>query len=227
MNPAAPACGRLVAASQDLESSLGNMRLIADLLLREDGSLPGAMRREYLGALVEKAGRLQGVAEDMTALAKIQARQVRLERCPLHISEILLQAIEAFSSEATRKQIVIRSAIADEEPQIAADYWKLSRALGGVMESMIRAASPGASIAINVEPTAEGVQIVFRRLGSMVALNQGVCFFPGEREASAAELGLSLSEQLVALHGGMLEAREDEAGQSSSVTIRLPGMQPA
>ncbi len=215
-----PTFGHLAAAAQDLEDSLGNIRLIADLLLRENEALPEPMRREYLGALAEKASRLQGVAEDMTALAKIHARQVTLERCPLRASEIVHQSIEASGTEAARRQITLSSTVAPQEPLIAGDYWKLSRAFQGVLESLIRGTPPDGSVAVHVERDADGVKVAFRRSGTLAALNPAESFFQDAHPSSAAALGISLSEQLVVLHGGTLEALECEAGHT--VTIRLP-----
>jgi signal transduction histidine kinase len=222
MTAAIPTFGSLADAAQHLGDSLGNIRLIADLLLSEDHALPAPMRREYLGALAEKAARLQGVAEDMTTLVRIHNHEVSIENVSLRASEIVQQAIEACSAAASRKRVPIHSSVSDGEPLVSGDYWKLSKAIGGVMSYIVRSTPPGGSVAVDVDHTADGiVQIVFRRLGTMAAPEPAVQFFPGDAETSSEALGLTLSSQILAMHGGSLQTRETATGHT--VTVRLPG----
>jgi signal transduction histidine kinase len=220
-----PAFNRLAAAAQNIENSLGNIKLIADLLLHQYESLPEPMRREYLGVLAEKASRLRTFAEDLSELARLQTQPAPLESCDLHVSEIVLQTIEALGAEAACKQVTVRSAVAEEEPRIPGDYWKLSQALGAILARMISCTPPGGTVAVNIEPAADAVQIVFRRLASLPPPDLASAFFAEEEQDGADALRLALSEELISLHGGTLSMPETESGQS--VIIRLPGVRAA
>jgi len=220
MIAAIPTFGHLADAAQDLEDSLGNIRLIANLLLSEDHALPEIMRREYLGALAEKVSRLQGVAEEMTTLVKIHAHQVEMESCSLHASEIVHQTVEAYSAEAARRHVSIQSIVEDGEPLIIGDYWKLSRAIAGVLSVVLRTAAPGGSITATVESAQKEVVVTFVRSGKLAPPNPAVSFFPADQETGSVKLGFTLAEQLVALHGGSLQAVE--SATEMRVTIHLP-----
>jgi signal transduction histidine kinase len=156
------------------------------------------------------------------------------EFAPLHIDQVVRQALEEIQEQATNADLTINTQIEDGLPQMSGNAGGMSRAISALLDNAVKFSPEGGAIDVRVH--------VQDRLLHIVISDQGVGF-PMERvndvykpfvriEETAGHLfggvglGLPIAKQVVESHGGRIEIKS-EVGSGSTFTIVLPTIEGA
>ncbi|HEU5097578.1 MAG TPA: hybrid sensor histidine kinase/response regulator [Roseiflexaceae bacterium] len=218
----------LAITSHDLRSPLGAIINMAELLL-EDSELPEETRRRLIENIYELAKRQIELVSRLLDLARLESGKVELEMIELRASEVARQSIKVLSFSAQAKDISIDLVVEPGEPQMLADWMKLSQILNNLLSNAIKFTQPGGRVVVTVAPEPDGVRLSVLDSGLGIPVEALPHVFEkfrqvhtqGTANERGSGLGLAIVRQLVELHGGSIEVTSTWQ-QGSTFIVHLP-----
>jgi len=201
--------------------------------------------------LLSETALLERLIEDLRLLALAEAGQLPLYREPLDPLDLLRSARSAFAGQAEAQGVVLHIEAAGDLPQIDADPQRMAQVLANLIANALRYTRQGGEITLCAaqETNDEGrrtndegnaFQSFVVRPSSFVTLRvsdtgHGITaedlphvfdrFYRADRSrtrgSGGAGLGLAITRQIVAAHGGLIWA-ESELGHGTTISIALP-----
>ncbi len=211
--------------AHELRTPLTVIEGTADAML--DGVFPPTA--ENLQVIKDQAQMLSQLVGDLRELSLAEAGQLRLERIPLQMEEVIDQAARGAEATAREHGLQLETRTAAGLPPVLADPVRLGQVLNNLLSNAIRhtpaggkvgieAKGEGTAIVISVWDTGEGIPaedlpFVFDR------------FYRADksraRRSGGTGLGLAIVKQLVEAHGGQVWA-ESTPGLGSRFCLTLP-----
>lgn len=220
----------IVNASHELRTPIASIRAHVDALLPEGERPSDADTRQYLTIVQREAERLGALVDDLLALARADANELRLDVRPIACGEVAEEVYQSLGPLARReRQVTLVHRIAPNLPLVLADRDRLAQVLlnlvrnaitytpaGGIVSIDVAQADQG-SVAISVSDTGVGIPPedlarVFDRFYRTDASRA--------RSTGGFGLGLSIARDLMQAMGGQITA-ESNAGEGSIFRVYL------
>ncbi len=218
--------------SHELKTPLTSIQGFAQAIADQTAGTKEAQVRAA-GIILDEAHRLQGLVNDLLDLAKLDAGQAALELKPMDVGAMLEAVWDRLSLRAEEKQIKLARRL-ESMPSVVADGDRLAQVFTNLLDNAIRHTPNGGSVGltaqvesgwvtIHVEDTGPGIPPevlprIFERFYQLDQARQG-------GKGRGAGLGLAISREIVAAHGGTLTAKS-VVGRGSRFTVRLPVVRP-
>ena len=237
--------GMVTDVAHELRTPLTNIRGYLEAL-RDGIARPSPA---LLDSLHEEALLLNRLVDDLQDLALAEAGQLRLDRRPIVLTELVAQAVNALQSAADSKGLHIVAKLPHNLPPVEADPERIGQVLRNLLNNALIHTSHGGTISVEAEYIADcrlqiadcpnppstihnlrsAVLVRVRDTGSGIAPehlpNIFERFYRADRARSRATggagLGLAIVKQLVAAHGGWVWA-ESQIGEGAQFTFTLP-----
>ncbi len=212
------AVGKIAAQiTHEVRNPLSSIGLNAELLEEELDGEP----RELARAIIKEVDRLAGITEQYLRFARLPRPKLEREDLNTIVSSLL-----AFLKEELEKRgIAVEARLAASLPPVAADENQLRQALLNLLRNGAEAMRDGGRLTVATAATDGQVRVSVTDTGHGIA--------PGERDKifdaffstkeGGTGLGLALTQQIVADHGGAIEV-ESEPGSGATFTVRLPAV---
>lgn len=169
------------------------------------------------------------LVDDLLDLARIARGSVQLKREVLNLAETVQRAVETasplFEAKRHRLEVSVPTDVA-----IFADAIRFSQVLTNLLTNAAKFTAQGGKISVHAQADAGHVTLEVTDEGAGIAADQLERIFQpfvqaGREQAGAhggLGLGLALVKDLVALHGGSVEAHSAGLGLGSRFSIRMP-----
>lgn len=233
------AMGQLVASvAHEVGTPLHSIAWHVQALGEEEG-LPPDMRRR-VDIIDSELNRVVRIIEELLS----STRQRRPALSPLTAGRLVEQVVALMGPSFAGKGVALKTDLGGNSHLLAGDEAQLQQVLVNLLANALAATQPGGEVAITVgrRPPAPAEEEERRRGGEppievMITLTvrDTGCGMSEEHRKRAVEpffttkavgdgtgLGLYLSRQIVAAHGGSLTI-ESELGKGTTVVIALPG----
>lgn len=215
--------------SHELRTPMTSIKGYVENML--DG-LTGALTERqsyYLNRVKYNAERLTRMLSELLDLSRIEAGQVELHLVSVSIPELVMDVVEGFQASAREKSLTIRQEHPAVLPMIQGDRDKLHQVLNNLIQNAIKFTPPRGEIRVESQMRDDGfVQICVADTGCGIPPHEldrvFDRFFRGESapsEARGAGLGLTITKNLVELHGGKIWV-DSTPGQGSRFIFTLP-----
>jgi signal transduction histidine kinase len=219
----------LAMLGHELRNPLAPILTALQLLRRKAGAAGG---RE-LDVLQRQVGHLTRLVDDLLDVAKIARGKVELRREIVDACDAVAKAVEMVSDLLERRRHSLLVDCPRGRYFCLVDPVRLSQVLANLLSNAAKYTEPGGHIALTVARVADRLEVTVRDDGIGIAgdLLPRVfdLFEQGQRSADRAEgglgIGLALVKNLVALHGGSVEAHSDGPGRGSRFVVRLPALE--
>lgn len=229
----------LAAMSHELRTPLNAVIGFSEVLKERYFGPLTEKQEEYVNDILESGRHLLSLINDILDISKIEAGRMELELSEVDVEGLIRQSFVMIREMATRHTIEVRSVIDPDvgKTPIAADERKLKQVFynllsnavkftpdGGLIE--LRAGidagdgkMPGRFLRISVRDTGEGISRenlnrIFDKFFQVGPERIG--------KPAGTGLGLPLSREFVALHGGMIWAESDGEGKGSTFVLKIP-----
>lgn len=237
----------LAVAAHELRSPLAAVRGYTDLLVRREQRRGEEDSSELRGLniLAQQVTHMLRMVDNILDVSRIDAGQVSLQVQPVNLVALAEQVIEQQRPSAGDRWIELDAP--GPELQIVCDSLRIRQVLTNLVGNAIRYSAPGTHIGVrlsmqsvaaiaanhpfysipaNTDPQTLQVLIAVRDQGSGISEDQLSRLFRRyargrERRAEGLGLGLYLSREFVARHGGEIWA-ESREGQGSTFFFTLP-----
>jgi PAS domain S-box-containing protein len=218
----------LAMLAHELRNPLAPIRNAAQILKR--ANLDEARRawcHEVIDRQVEQLTRL---VDDLLDVSRISRGKIELKREPLDVADIVRRAVETSQPliDARRHEFSMR--LPPEPAYVEGDLVRLAQVVSNLLNNAAKYTDEGGHIDLTLEPEEGAVLIRVRDTGRgidpAVLPDLFDLFYQVDRTLDRSEgglgIGLSLVKNLVAMHGGTIQAFSAGRGQGSEFVIRLP-----
>jgi signal transduction histidine kinase len=185
--------------------------------------------RRITDSLYEEAMLLTHLVDDLQALSLAEAGQLRLQRQPVALADVVERAVGAFGSRAQAEGVPLQVDLPDDLPLVDVDPQRIGQVLRNLLDNGLTHTPPGGQISVTVCVRASWIEVRVSDTGSGIAAEDlphvFERFYRADRSRSRATggagLGLAIAKQLVEAHGGRIEV-ESQVGHGTQFTFTLP-----
>jgi signal transduction histidine kinase/CheY-like chemotaxis protein len=190
--------------------------------------LPPRYMRD-LTIVFRNANHLQDLVNDVLDMARIEASQMPLQLEMVDLRSFIVELEELAASIVEAHKLTFVSQIAPDLPAaIWMDSIRVKQVIFNLLSNAVRF-TPQGEITLQVRPCGEFFEFAVVDTGIGIAPEDVTRIFepfqqlenPMRRRVGGVGLGLPISRQLVALHGGRLSV-ESESGKGSRFSFTLP-----
>jgi two-component system sensor histidine kinase KdpD len=182
--------------------------------------------RELLTIIDEEADRLNSMAAEVVAMARIEAGKLHLEKRPVSAAELISSAMLELDAALKGRPIDLR--VSEGLPPAEADPEFIAQVLKQIVENAVKYSPDGSPIALSAGVEGERIVIGVGDRGPGIEENERVRvfdkFFRGRRhrfDTKGTGMGLAIAKGIVEAHGERIWV-ESEPGQGSVFYFSLP-----
>ncbi len=232
----------LANMSHELRTPLNAINGFSEILAGEMfGPLGDRRYKEYSQDILSSGQHLLALINDILDMSKIEAGKMSLKREPIHIEDVVEDAIRLMRNRAEAVGLTLSVSLSDL-PEADADYRAIKQVLLNLLSNAIKFTPRGGKIAVSATvieqssfsgvPSEQRVRISVSDTGIGIAkddlLRLAQPFEQIESQLSKSQpgtgLGLALTKSLVELHDGVL-TMDSQPGQGTTVSFTLPVVQ--
>jgi heavy metal sensor kinase len=212
-------------ASHELRTPLSVLRGETELLLAEPR--PPEDYRRALEVIDAELKRLARIVEGLFTLAMADAGQLKLEREPLYLNEVLEEACAQAAPRAQEKSIRIERALG--EVAYAGDEAFLRQLFLIFLDNAVKYSQPNTHVRVTLRKSNGAAEIEFHDQGAGIAPEHLPHIFErfyrgraaAESETQSGGLGLAIAQAIVEAEGGTIQCAS-RPGAGATFTVRLP-----
>jgi len=186
--------------------------------------------RAGVSAMERNAKMLARLAGDCVDLARISERKIQVEHKPADLNAIILASVETVREMATARGLRLMLDLAPELVQVLGDTMRLEQVVMNLLINAvkyterdglvsIRTISSGEEAEVQIQDTGIGIDPAFLDL-IFQPFRQGTASWLTSQ--SGLGLGLTITRQIVEMHGGRVWAESPGLGHGSTFHVRLP-----
>lgn len=215
--------------SHELKTPLTSLKEASHLLMDEVAGEVNEKQKRLLRVIDEDCNRLLRLTNDILDLSRMRAGKVVLSLEPCRMDELVTSSLDEVRPLAIKKNLMVELHYRENVGVILADKYRIRQALVNLLSNAIKFTGKGGTINISLG-YASAQQI------SVSIKDSGIGILPEHLEkiftkfyqltlrglpSDGAGLGLSITKQIIEVHGGLIWA-ESEPGKGSTFTFTLP-----
>jgi signal transduction histidine kinase len=209
--------------AHDLRTPLTSIKGATQNLLDDMAGPLSDSAREYVEIVGDQAERLIGIVNWLVDAMRVSLDPVELQTAPVGIHELAKRVVRGLRPIAEEQGIELT---VDTEPAGAiVDAAKLLLVLENLVGNALKFTESGGKVSVSVEQLADAVKITVADTGIGLSPEEAEHIFDryyrSGHPRGGSGLGLSISRELVRLHGGDV-AVTSEKGTGSTFVVSLP-----
>src|SRR5881296_115534 len=184
---------------------------------------------EQLEVVYRQTGKLARLVDELLDVSRIQTGRIEFRYGDVDLSELASEVATRMQLTTTAHEISVRR---DSENVVTADRDHLEQVLNNLVTNAIKYSPAGGAITIEVRPDDEGVRLSVTDQGIGIQQQELDAIFGlfyrspdrAARDAAGMGLGLYISREIIARHGGRIWAESaNERGSTFHVVLpRVP-----
>jgi PAS domain S-box-containing protein len=151
----------LGAVSHDLRNPLAAISLCAHAL--KEGTTEN--RGEIVDAIVESAGMMNRMIQDLLDVATIDSGHLRLDPSEQQLDELLERVLDMTHGAAREREVLLKEALPSSLPPVMVDSTRFVQVLANLVGNAVKFTEPGGSVTITAQPAVDEVVIAVRDTG--------------------------------------------------------------
>jgi signal transduction histidine kinase len=209
--------------AHDLRTPLTSIKGASQNLLDDMAGPLSESAREYVEIVRDQAEHLIGIVNWLVDAIRVSVDPVELQTVPVDIDQLAKRVVRGLRPIADEQSIDLT---AETEPSGAlVDPDKLLLVLENLVGNALKFTESGGKVSVTVKPVEETVEIAVADTGVGLSPDEVEHVFDRYYRSShprgGSGLGLSISRELVRLHGGDI-AVTSEKGKGSTFVVTLP-----
>ena len=217
------AVGTLTAGvAHELNNPINNITLTTHMLLEDYRDLSDAERLEMINDLASQSDRAQTIVRNLLDFARESESKIE----PLDLGQIIEETVNLASNQIKISRAHLDISILSNLPRIHGDRQQLSQVFLNILLNALDVTGKGGRIQISVaheEPNFLAVKITDNGPGIPEHILHNIFdpFFTTKNKGKGTGLGLSVSQGIVARHGGEIRV-SSKVGTGTTFSIILP-----
>lgn len=206
-----------------LTSVIGYLALLVD-----EPDLPYEKLERFASGALDRARRLDGMMDEFFEITRYNLGSIPVELEQVDVVMLAEQVADELLPAASGRGVSIAVHVPDRPADFFIDLYKMARVLGNILKNAVAFANPSTEVLLNVRVEGESVVFAVEDTGREISPEHLVHIFEkfyrvdGARSTGhgGAGLGLAISKEIVAAHGGDITAMS-ESGNTVFI-IRIP-----
>lgn len=213
--------------SHDLRTPLTTIQGYVELLERV-GPL-SEMQRDFIRKALGSLSHITALISDLLDIGRIEAGY-DLEMCPLCITEIIQQSVDAHTMHIEQAELYIHSDIADEPLWVMGNARRIRQVVDNLISNAIKYNHPGGFVKITAQPDEDHLIVSVEDNGIGIPLKEQPKIFerfyrvqsPETGAVRGTGLGLSIVKSVIEKHKGRVWVRSyPETGSTFAFILSL------
>lgn len=204
-----------------LSNVSGYLEAISDKIIEPEPSV--------IASLSEEVDLLTRLVNDLQELALADAGELKLERQPENLTQLIEQSLKAIQAKVLGKGLHISMEIPAELPLVNIDYHRISQVLRNLLNNAIIHTPIGGSITVSAKQAGGEISVNVTDTGEGIPANEIPNMFERfyrvdksrARTGGGSGLGLTIAKRLIEAHNGTISV-QSESGKGSSFTFTIP-----
>ncbi|HYG69566.1 MAG TPA: ATP-binding protein, partial [Anaeromyxobacteraceae bacterium] len=218
----------LATLSHELRTPL-NAILGWNRLLRDASAEPERLARGL--SVIERNGRLLAqLVSDLLDMSRLSTGRLHLDRVEVELGPVVEAAVDDVLPQAEAKGITLTSRIDPSTPRVVGDAARLQQVVFNLLSNAVKFTPAGGRIEVRLERSGGRASLSVKDTGVGITPE----FLPHvfdrftQADGSSARrhgglgLGLAISRQLVAMHGGTIRAESAGPEHGATFLVDLP-----
>jgi two-component system, OmpR family, sensor histidine kinase CiaH len=213
-------------ASHELRTPLTLIRTNAEAWIRRG---PSSSSGVYAHHILEEVDQLNAIVGDLTTLALVDARQLRLEQEPVALTAMVRDLVDHVASLAEERGVRLRPNL--DEVVVDADPGRIRQMLLILLDNALAYTPAGGEVRVTTGRAAGKARITVEDTGRGIAAADLPHIFERfyradkarGRDGGGSGLGLAIAKWIVEAHHGSIDVKS-ENGRGTQVIITLPAM---
>lgn len=216
--------------SHELRTPLTPIRGFASVLLRRGDALSDDQRREALGSILDSAGHLQTLVEDLLLVTQIERGDIEALASlrSVAVGALVDAAVESIGEREPSRLVAVEGARTNARVQ--ADPARVAQILAALLDNAVRYSPAGAPIEVVVLEEPDRIAVRVTDHGPGIPRDRHDLVFerfqrledPLTMRTGGVGLGLFLSRSLASAMRGRLELDPPRRDQGASFVLWLP-----
>jgi PAS domain S-box-containing protein len=218
----------LATLSHELRNPLNAILGWSQLLIRGNMNSDGV---KQAAEVISRGAKMQKqLIDDLLDMSRIIAGKLRVEISKIDPALCIGAAVETVKASAEAKNIAINIDFGSKLDWIFADSERLQQVVCNLLTNAVKFTPRGGKIDVATKKIDSHVEISVSDSGEGIDPEFLPFIFERFRQADSSAsrvhgglgLGLSISKQLISLHGGSISAESDGKGRGAKFTVSLP-----
>jgi len=212
----------LDSLAHDIKTPLTSIKAAVTSLI----GAPGGQDNELLTIINEEADRLNQLAAEVVAMARIEAGKLHLDKQPATVADVIAGALADLPGSLKGRHFAVR--VPENLPPVEADMEFAQQVVKQLVENALKYSPEGTAVSISAEPKGGKIVIGVADQGPGIEENERSRifdkFFRGRRhrfDTKGTGMGLAIAKGIVEAHGERIWV-ESEPRQGSVFYFTLP-----
>jgi len=217
----------LSSISHELRTPLTSILGYAALLREDTEGMPEVA--DHIDVIERNARRQLRLVEDLLSIARIQAGEFEVHRCPVDLAEVVRLGVEGMRPAADEAGLRLESEC--EPPvRVCGDADRLDQVLANLLSNAIKFTPPGGRVTVRLSTTSGEAILTVTDTGPGIQPQERARLFDRlfrgddvtRLQVSGAGLGLAIARSIIEAHDGTIEARADPECGGATFELTLP-----
>lgn len=209
--------------SHELRTPLTSIKGWAITLKSEE--LDNPLIKDGLDIIEKESDRLTSMVEELLDFSRFVSGRIKLNKEEIDIGKIMSQITKQLTPRASLKDINIELHINEELPHIIGDENRIKQVFINLIDNSLKFTPEGGKIIFSGKSKDNMILICVEDNGCGIPKEDLPYvmekFYKGKNAKSHSGLGLSISDEIVKLHGGYIKI-ESEVDVGTKVSVFLP-----
>lgn len=218
----------LYTVTHELRTPLTSIRAMSEILQDHREDMSQEEQEEFLTTIVKESERLTRLITQVLDLEKFDSGKQRLDLELCHYSLLIEEAVSAYQTKLSEKQISLHLTV-DDELMIELDKDRITQVLINLISNAIKFCSEAGQIHLQVHQLNDVVETTIQDNGCGISAEALPHIFDkfyqvkqrAPKNIKGTGLGLPITKKIIQLHGGMIKA-ESTLGIGTKITFSLP-----
>lgn len=214
--------------SHDLRTPLAIIHGYIETLKMKEDSLTAEERAKYTDIILKSTDKLKKLVSELFELSKLEAHQVKPNKEPFFIAELIHDTSQRYRIMAKDKNIKIKVDATNDLPLVLADISLIERVLQNLLDNAIKFTPTGGNIAIKLAKKEEKIEIKVADNGIGIAADAIPHVFDRYQTKNKVKynkggtgLGLAIVKRILELHNSDIHL-QSQPNVETSFTFQLP-----
>lgn len=204
--------------SHDLRTPLAIIHGYVETLIMKTKTVSTEARDRYLNIVLNSTERLKKLVEELFELSKLEAGQVKTNKEPFFLAELVQDIYHKYQLLAQKKNIRLNPILLNNTSLIEGDIALIERALHNLIDNAVKHTPEGESISIELLGDEETVEFKIRNTGVGIPSEDLPKIFERYYKSKKTEdephkgsgLGLAIVKGILNLHNATIEVKSKE-----------------
>ncbi len=215
-------------ASHELRTPVTSIKLLLEAL--ESGAKDDEKaRNEFIRNLLREADRLHALVNDLLDLSRLETAHEKLAWSEIELRKVVHDSIQTVLPMAQKKGVDIKENIEDHLHKIFADQLRLSQVLVNLVNNAVKFTPSGGEVRVIVRRLEDSIEFKVQDTGIGIPQEDLPYVFDRfyrvehnrarRQNSGGSGLGLTISKQVVEMHGGRITVASNGKGTVFTFTI--------